>query len=37
MEQSKTFFKIIDELCKEKNIEQKLLSYGWIRELFKSN
>lgn len=36
MEQSKTFFKIIDELCKEKSIEQKLLSYGWIRELKKN-
>lgn len=35
MEQTKAFFKIIDELCKEKNIKQKYLSYGWIRELRK--
>lgn len=35
MEQTKAFFKIIDELCEEKNINQKYLSYGWIRELRK--
>lgn len=35
MEQTKAFFKIVDELCKEKGIEQKYLSYGWIRELKK--
>ena len=35
MEQTKAFFKIIDELCEEKNIKQKYLSYGWIRELKK--
>lgn len=37
MEQTKAFFKIIDELCEEKGIEQKYLSYGWIRELRKKN
>jgi glutathione synthase/RimK-type ligase-like ATP-grasp enzyme len=31
------FFKIIDELCNEKNINQKKLSFGWIRELKKEN
>lgn len=35
MEQTKAFFKIIDELCQEKEITQKYLSYGWIRELKK--
>lgn len=35
MDQTKIFFKIIDELCEEKNISQKYLSYGWIRELKK--
>lgn len=37
MEQAKPFFRIIDEICIEKNIKQKLLSYGWIRELSKEN
>lgn len=37
MEQTKAFFKIIDELCEEKGIEQKYLSYGWIRMLKKDN
>lgn len=37
MEEIKPFYKILDEICKEKNIEQKLLSYGWIRELKKEN
>lgn len=35
MEEQKPFYKIINEICQEKNIEQKLLSYGWIRELKK--
>ncbi len=35
MEQTKAFFKILDELCEEKSIKQKYLSYGWIRELRK--
>lgn len=30
-----TSLKIIDEICKEKEIHQKLLSFGWIRELEK--
>lgn len=37
MDQNKAFFKIIDELCKEKGIEQEYLSYGWIRALKKNN
>ena len=37
MKSIKPFFKIIDEICIEKNIEQKWLSYGWIRELKKDN
>lgn len=37
MEEQKNFFKILDELCIEKNIEQKMLSYDWIRELEKEN
>lgn len=37
MEQSKPFFKIVDEICKEENIEQKMISYNWIRELKKDN
>ena len=30
-------YKIINEICEEKSINQKLLSYGWIRELKKEN
>ena len=30
-----THLKIIDEICQEKNIEEKILSFGWIRELKK--
>lgn len=30
-----THLKIIDEICREKNIEETLLSFGWIRELKK--
>lgn len=37
MEQSKPFFKIVDEICEEENIEQKMISYNWIRELRKNN
>ena len=37
MEKNKPFYKIINEICNEKNINQKLLSYGWIRELQKDN
>lgn len=33
----KNFYKIIDELCEEKGIEQQLLSFGWIRELKKES
>jgi ribosomal protein S6--L-glutamate ligase len=31
------FLKIIDELCEEKNITQKKMSFGWIRELKKDD
>lgn len=37
MEQNKPFFKMIDEICKEENIEQKKISYNWIRELKKGD
>lgn len=37
MEEQKPIFNIIDEICKEKNIEQKMLSFDWIRELKKDN
>ena len=35
MEEEKAFFRILDELCNEKKIKQKKLSYGWIRNLSK--
>lgn len=35
MELIKPFYKILNEICKEKQIEQKEISYGWIRELRK--
>ena len=37
MDEQKNIFKILNELCEEKNIEQSLLSFGWIRELKKDN
>lgn len=37
MESSKPFFKIVDEICDEENINQKMISYNWIRELKKGN
>lgn len=37
MEEEKIYYKILNEICKEKNIEQKLLSYGWIRQLKKED
>lgn len=37
MEQIKPFYKIMDELCAEKNITQKIISYGWITELKKDD
>ena len=36
MENQKPFFKIIDEICEEKNIKQTKFSYGWIRRLTKN-
>lgn len=37
MNNQKPFYKIIDEICNEKEINQKMLSYGWIRELKKND
>lgn len=37
MDNQKPIFNMIDEICKEKNISQKLLSFDWIRELKKEN
>lgn len=37
MNSQKPFYRMLEEICKEKNIEQKMLSYGWIRELKKDN
>ena len=37
MKEIQPFYKIIDELCEEKNIVQKIISYGWITELKKDN
>lgn len=34
--ETSTMLKIIDEICIEKNIEENLLSFGWIRELKKN-
>ena len=36
MEKEKAFFKIINEICIEKGIQQDILSYGWIRRLTKN-
>lgn len=33
----KAFYKIMDEICEERKIEQKIISYGWITELKKEN
>ena len=37
MESIKPFYKMLNEICEEKQIEQKEISYGWIRELKKDN
>lgn len=37
MDSVKPFFKIMDEICEEKNIKQEIISYGWITELKKEN
>lgn len=37
MNSVKPFFKIMDELCEEKNITQEVISYGWITQLKKNN
>ena len=36
MESIKPFYKMLNEICEEKRIEQKEISYGWIRELRKN-
>lgn len=35
MNSEKPFFKIMDEICEEKNIKQDIISYGWITKLQK--
>lgn len=35
MESLKPFYKILAEICKEKGIKEREISYGWIRELSK--
>ena len=37
MNDNKPFFKMLDEICKEKNIVQEKISFGWIRKLTKNN
>ena len=37
MNSVKPFFKIMDEICEEKNIKQDIISYGWITKLQKEN
>lgn len=37
MNEQKPIFNMIDEICKEKDISQRLLSFGWIRELKREN
>ena len=37
MNQDKPFFKIMDEICLERNIKQDIISYGWITKLQKGN
>ena len=37
MSSEKPFFRIMDEICKEKNIKQDIISYGWITKLQKEN
>ena len=37
MDELKIFYKILNEICQEKDIKQNLLSYGWIRELKKED
>lgn len=33
--EASTSLKLIDEICKEKGIDEKILSFGWVRELKK--
>lgn len=35
MDYNKPFFKMLDEICEEENIKQKMISYNWVRELKK--
>ncbi len=34
---TKSFYKIMNEICEERNIKQNIISYGWITELRKDN
>ena len=34
---NKAFYKIMNEICEERNIKQNIISYGWITELRKDN
>ena len=37
MNDNKPFFKMLDEICKERGITQEKISFGWIRKLTKNN
>lgn len=37
MESIKPFYRMLNEICEEKQIKQKEISYGWIRELRKDD
>lgn len=37
MSSEKPFFRIMDEICEERNIKQDIISYGWITKLQKEN
>ena len=37
MNSPKPFFKIMDEICEERNIKQDVISYGWITKLQKGD
>ena len=36
-QEAKAFYRIMSEICEEREIEQKIISYGWITELKKGN
>ncbi len=37
MSSEKPFFRIMNEICEERNIKQDIISYGWINKLQKEN